>query len=140
MINLTSNSAKMVMQQMTPTQIIMNDPTSLEDGYENVIAALEQRLDEGNSLLIQKDNSLLFLTKIDDGAVEAHFYTVEEAHKVVSAVQHFIKEMIKSGIRVMYIYDFGDANMERILGMIGLDVLPSDKEQYQFMVNLQGVM
>jgi hypothetical protein len=140
MINLTSNSAKMVMQQMTPTQIIMNDPTSLEDGYENVIAALEQRLDEGNSLLIQKDNSLLFLTKIDDGAVEAHFYTVEEAHKVVSAVQHFINEMIKSGIRVMYIYDFGDANMERILGMIGLDVLPSDKEQYQFMVNLQGVM
>ena len=130
----------MVMQQMTPTQIIMNDPTSLEDGYENVIAALEQRLDEGSSLLIQKDNSLLFLTKIDDGAVEAHFYTVEEAHKVVSAVQHFINEMIKSGIRVMYIYDFGDANMERILGMIGLDVLPSDKEQYQFMVNLQGVM
>lgn len=140
MINLTPNSAEIVMQQMTPTQIIMNDPTSLEDGYENVIAALEQRLDEGNSLLIQKDNSLLFLTRIDDGAVEAHFYSTETAHKVVSAVQHFINEMVKNGIKVMYIYDFGDDNMNRILQMIGLDVLPSDREHYQFMVNLQGVV
>ena len=140
MINLTPNSAKIVMQQMTPTQIIMNDPTSLEDGYENVISALEQRIDEGNSLLIQKDNSLLFLTRIDDGVVEAHFYSTENAHKVVSAVQHFINEMVKNGIKLMYIYDFGDANMNRILQMIGLNVLTSDREPYQFMVNLQGVM
>ena len=55
---------------MTPSEIIMNDPTSLEDGYENVIAALEQRLDEGNSLLIQKDNSLLFLTRVHCGYIQ----------------------------------------------------------------------
>jgi deoxyribodipyrimidine photolyase-like uncharacterized protein len=125
---------------MTPTQIIINDRTSLEDGYENVISALGQRLDEGNSLLIQKDNSLLFLTRLDEGVVEAHFYSTESAHKVVSAVQHFINEMVENGIKVMYIYDFGDDNMNRILQIIGLTVLPSDRDPYQFMVNLQGVM
>jgi len=125
---------------MTPTQIIINDRTSLEDGYENVISALGQRLNEGNSLLIQKDNSLLFLTRLDEGVVEAHFYSTESAHKVVSAVQHFINEMVENGIKVMYIYDFGDDNMNRILQIIGLTVLPSDRDPYQFMVNLQGVM
>lgn len=128
------------MQHMTPSQIIMNDPTSLEDGYENVISALESRLQEGNSLLIQKDNSLLFLTRIGEGMAEAHFYTTDSAHKVVSAVRYFIEQMVNGGVKVMYIYDFGDKNMNRILQMIGLEVLPSDNERYQFMVNLQGAL
>lgn len=120
--------------------IIMNDPTCQNGEAERVLPIIEERLEEGNSLLIRKYNSLYLITRLGMGEAEGHFYTVDKAIQVVKAVKYFIEQTRNAGIHTLYIHDFSDLNMKRILEMIDLTVQPSDKDGFKHMVNLARSM
>jgi len=119
-------------------EIIKQDHTCQNGEAERVLPIIEERLSEGNSLLVRKYNSLLFVTKLAVGEAETHFYSVDDALRAVRAVKYFINQMRDSGINTIYIQGFTDENMKRILEMIKLTINPSDKNPFEYMVNLRG--
>jgi hypothetical protein len=127
---------QMATKELPAANIIMGDPTCQNGEGERVLDAIHHRLGEGNSLLIRKHNSLFFLTRIGFGEVEAHFYSVDSAIYAVRALKYFIDQTRDSGVHTLYIYDFSEPKMERMLKMIKLTVQPSDKEEFKYMLNL----
>lgn len=120
--------------------IIKGDVTCQNGEAERVLPIILEGVNSGNSLLIRKNNSLYFITRIDVGIAEGHFYSIDSALSAVKAVKYFIEQTRDSGISILYIYDFSDPSMKRILEMIGLKVQPSDKEDFKYMVNLARSM
>lgn len=124
------------MQELGVIEIIKKDHTCQNGEAERVLPIIYDRLMEGNSIFIRKYNSLCFLTKVDLDKVEAHFYSVDTALYVVRAVKYFIDQMRSAGFSTMYVFDFSDPNMKRILEMINLEVKPSDMQCFKYMLNL----
>jgi hypothetical protein len=122
--------------QLPVVEIIKQDHTCQNGEAERVLPIIEERLLEGNSLLVRKYNSLLLVTRLEVGEAETHFYSVDNALHAVRALKYFIDQTRDSGIRTIYINDFSDPNMKRMLEIIKLKVQPSDKEDFKYMVNL----
>ena len=117
-------------------EIIKQDHTCQNGEAERVLPIIEERLLEGNSLLVRKYNSLFFITRLKVGEAETHFYSIDDALHAVRALKYFIDQTRDSGIRTIYIHDFSDPKMKRMLEIIKLKVQPSDKEDFKYMVNL----
>ena len=124
-------------EELKPTDIIFGDHTCQNGEAERVLEAIAERLNEGNSLLIRKYNSLYLITRIGIGEAEIHFYSVDEPLYVVRASKYFIDQTRDSGIHTVYIPDFSDQRMMRILKMIKLTIQPSDKQGFKYMVSLR---
>ena len=115
----------------------MNDRACQNGEAERVIPIVLERLNEGNTLLIRKYDSLYLITRMGIGEAEIHFYSVDDALRVVKASKYFIDQTRDAGIHTVYIRGFTDNNMKRILTMIKLTIQPSDKEGFEYMVNLR---
>jgi len=127
---------QMATKELSPTEIIMQDRSCQKGEAERVLPIIEERLLEGNSLLVRKYNSLYLITRIAVGEAEAHFYSVDSAIYAVRALKYFIDQTKESGVHTLYIYDFSDPNMKRMLEMIKLTVQPSDRKEFNYMINL----
>jgi hypothetical protein len=127
---------QMATKELPALDIIMGDHTCQNGEGERVLGVIEERLNEGNSLLIRKYNSLYLITRIAVGEAEAHFYSVDSAIYAVRALKYFIDQTKESGVHTLYIYDFSDPKMKRMLEMIKLTVQPSDKKEFSYMINL----
>jgi hypothetical protein len=125
-----------ILQEITPTGIIMGDHTCQNGEGERVLSVIKDSIRQGNSLLVRKYNSLYFITRLDNADVEGHFYSVDNAFKAVKAVKYFIEQTKESGAKKLYINDFSDPKMKRMLEMIDLTVQSSDKEDFKYMVDL----
>jgi hypothetical protein len=130
----------MANKELSPTEIIMRDRTCQGGEAERVLDVIQHRLNEGNTLVIRKHNCLYLITRLVIGEAECHFYGAESAWYTVKAVKYFIEQTRDSGIHTLYICDFTDPNMERMLNMIKLTVQPSDKEGFKYMLNLRRSM
>lgn len=126
---------QMCARELTPTEIIMGDHTCQNGEGERVLEALSSRMDE-NSLMIRKYNSLFFLSRLAVGEAEAHFYSVDSAIYAFKALKYFIEQSKDAGVKVIYVCDFSDPNMKRMVEMIKLTVQPSDKQDFKYMVSL----
>jgi hypothetical protein len=131
---------QMASKELSPTEIIMQDRTCQGGEAERVLNVIQHRLDQGNTLVIRKHNCLYLITRLGAGEAEGHFYGAESAWYTVKAVKYFIEQTRQAGIHTLYICDFTDPNMERMLNMINLTVQPSDKEGFEYMVNLARSM
>jgi hypothetical protein len=131
---------QMAIKELSPTEIIMGDRTCQGEEGKRVLDVIQHRLNQGNTLVIRKHNCLYLVTRLGIGEAEGHFYGVESAWYTVKAVKYFIEETRKTGIHTLYICDFTDPNMERMLGMINLTIQPSDKKGFEYMVNLARSM
>ena len=126
------------MQELGVIEIITKDHTCQNGEAERVLPIIHRRLLEGNSIFIRKNNSLCFLTRLDNEKLEVHFYSVDSALLVVRAVKYFIEQMKSAGYKWMYINDFSDVNMKRILDMLKHFVEPSDIQSFKYMLNLRS--
>lgn len=118
-------------------EIIMRDHTCQNGEAERVLPIIEERLLEGNSLLVRKYNSLFFITRLRVGEAETHFYSIDDALHAVRALKYFIDQTRESGIHTIYIQGFTDDKMKRMLEMIKLTIHPSDKDPFEYMVSLR---
>jgi hypothetical protein len=123
--------------ELPPIKIIMDDHTMSDEEAKNTVQVILDRLNEGNSLLIRKYDSLYLITRMGIGEAEIHFYSVDDALRVVKASKYFIDQTRDSGVHTVYIKGFSDDNMKRVLKMIKLTIQPSDKEGFEYMVNLR---
>jgi hypothetical protein len=133
-------STQMATKELSPVDIIMMDRTCQGGEGKRVLDVIQHRLHQGNTLVIRKYNCLYLVTRLGFGEAEGHFYGAESAWYTVKAVKYFIEQTKQAGIHTLYICDFTDPNMERMLEIINLTVQPSDKEGFEYMVNLARSM
>ena len=124
------------MKELSVLDIIKNDHTCQDGEAERVLPIIYERLLEGNSLFVRQKNSLCFMTIVGFKKVESHFYSVDNAFSVVKAVKYFINQMKSAGFKVMYVKDFSDVKMKRMLEINKLAIKPSDIQDYKYMVDL----
>jgi hypothetical protein len=122
---------------MTPSEIILKDRYSQEDDPKKVLLTINQILKIGNGVLLQKNNSVLLLIRLGDGAVELHLYTVDPPQSLASAIQYFIEKIKNSEIKKVYfIKPKSGEQIVRMLKTYGVDIQKSDRKQYAYMAKV----
>ena len=119
---------------MKPSEIILNDKYSQEDGADQILRAIGKLVKDNLAVILQSGNTVFVVVRLGDGAVEVHVYTVDTGLALMSATKVLIKKLVNSEIQVAYIADPRDANMLKVLEINGLKVSPSDRPQYQWMI------
>lgn len=124
---------------MTPSQIITLDCQRLGVDPRMALDATSKLVKSGIASLMHQNNSVLLLTFINKSDVELHLFTVDTPLTLMKSLAEFINTIRHSEIRRVY----GKADNEGILDMLkrlGVNVVPSDKEEYNWMANVQGTM
>jgi hypothetical protein len=122
---------------MTPSEIILRDQYSQKDDPKKVLAGIKSIVDSGNGILLQKNNSLLFLIRIGEGDVELHLYTVDTPQTLASAIQYFIEKIRNSDLRTVYFpKPMGGEQIIKMLKIYGVDIQKSDMPRYAYMAKV----
>lgn len=124
------------MQKMTPTQIIMNDQFTQEDGCEQVVSWIKQHLDDGTGILLGKNESILFILNIAPCTVEIHLYTHDTPIKLASSVKYFYDKLRESDISKVYGTTPRTPKILDLLKITGVEVKNSDNPKYSWMTNV----
>jgi hypothetical protein len=122
---------------MTPSEIILQDQYSQADDPKKVLMSIDRIIKAGNGILLQKNNSVLFLIRLGDGDVELHLYTVDPPQSLASAIQYFIEKIRNSEIKKVYfIKPKSGEQIVKMLKTYGVDIQKSDRKQYAYMAKV----
>ena len=122
---------------MTPSEIILRDKYSQADNPKKVLLGISRIIKDGNGVLLQKNNSVLFLIRLGEGDVELHLYTVDPPQALASAVQYFIEKIRNSDLKKAYfIKPRSGEQIVKMLKMYGVDIQKSDRKQYAYMAKV----
>ena len=122
---------------MKPSEIILQDQYSQADNPKKVLMSIDRIIKAGNGVLLQKNNSVLFLIRLGDGDVELHLYTVDPPQSLASAIQYFIEKIKASDIKKVYfIKPKSGEQIVRMLKTYGVDIQKSDRKQYAYMAKV----
>jgi hypothetical protein len=122
---------------MTPSQIILQDKYSQADDPKKVLMSINQIISDGNGVLLQKNNSVLFLIRLGKGDVELHLYTVDPPQALAKAIDYFIKKIKDSDMKKVYFPKLkGDDKIIDVVRMYGIDVQKSDIPEYAYMAKV----
>ena len=122
---------------MKPSEIILQDQYSQADDPKKVLMSIDRIIKAGNGILLQKNNSVLFLIRLGDGDVELHLYTVDPPQSLASAIQYFIEKIKASDIKKVYfIKPKSGEQIVRMLKTYGVDIQKSDRKEYAYMAKV----
>jgi len=122
---------------MTPSEIILRDQYSQADDPKKVLMGINRIIKAGNGILLQKNNSLLFLIRLGEGDVELHLYTVDPPQSLASAIQYFIQKIKDSDLKKVYfIKPKSGEQIVRMLKTYGVDIQKSDRKEYAYMAKV----
>ena len=122
---------------MTPSEIILQDQYSQSDDPKKVLIAINRIIKDGNGVLLQKNNSVLFLIRLGEGDVELHLYTVDPPQPLASAIQYFIEKIKASDLKKVYfIKPKSGEQIVRMLKTYGVDIQKSDRKEYAYMAKV----
>ena len=122
---------------MKPSEIILQDQYSQADDPKKVLMSIDRIIKAGNGVLLQKNNSVLFLIRLGDGDVELHLYTVDPPQSLASAIQYFIEKIKASDIKKVYfIKPKSGEQIVKMLKTYGVDIQKSDRKQYAYMAKV----
>jgi len=122
---------------MTPSEIILRDQYSQADDPKKVLMGIDRILKSGNGILLQKNNSVLFMIRLGKGDVELHLYTVDPPQSLASAIQYFIKKIQDSDLKKVYfIKPKSGEQIVRMLKTYGVDIQKSDRKEYAYMAKV----
>lgn len=119
---------------MKASEIIYNDKFSQEDGPDKVLMGVAKLVKDNMAVVLQSGDTVLVVVRLGDGAVEVHVYTVESGLRLISAMKVLIQKLKDSDVQVAYIADPRDAQMLQVLRMNDLQVMKSDRPEYQWMI------
>jgi hypothetical protein len=123
-------------QVMSASQIILNDQFSQEDGAEEIIQGLSKLVDTGDAVLLQKNNTVLAVIKLDPGVVEVHLYTLDAPLPLAAAIRYFHDKLVESDIDKVYGTSPRTPQIVELMRAVGVKVLPSDNPEYSWMANV----
>lgn len=122
---------------MTPSEIILRDQYSQADDPKKVLLGISRVMKAGNGVILQKNNSVLFLIRLGEGDVELHLYTVDPPQSLASAIQYFIKKIQDSDLKKVYfIKPKSGEQIVRMLKTYGVDIQKSDRKKYAYMAKV----
>ena len=122
---------------MTPSEIILQDQYSQADDPKKVLVGIDRIIKAGNGILLQKNNSLLFLIRLGEGDVELHLYTVDPPQSLASAIQYFIEKIKDSDLKKVYfIKPRSGEQIVKMLKTYGVDIQKSDRKEYAYMAKV----
>lgn len=121
---------------MTPSEIILNDEFTQEDGVEQVIAWMQQHLENGTGLLLGKNDSILFIINIAPYTVEIHLYTQDTPLKLASAIKYFYQQLKASDIKKVYGTTPRTPRIVELMKVAGVELESSDNPKYSWMANV----
>ena len=122
---------------MTPSEIILKDQYSQTDDPKKVLMGIQRIIKAGNGILLQKNNSVLFLIRLGEGDVELHLYTVDPPQSLASAIQYFIEKIKNSDLKKVYfIKPKSGEQIVKMLKMYGVDIQKSDRKEYAYMAKV----
>jgi len=122
---------------MTPSEIILKDKYSQEDDPNKVLMGIDRILKSGNGILLQKNNSVLFMIRLGKGDVELHLYTLDQPQSLASSIQYFIEKIRNSEIKKVYfIKPKSGEQIVKMLKTYGVDIQKSDRKQYAYMAKV----
>lgn len=120
---------------MTPSEIISADLQSHGNDPQEGLKAIAAAMKAGQGILLQENNSILFLRKIAKEVVELHLFTQDSPLMVAKSASSFIKKIKNSNLKKVY----GNADNEQIVELLRrlkVDVKDSDKPQYNWMAKV----
>ena len=121
---------------MTPSEIIINDRFTQEDGVEKVIAWMQQHLEDSTGILLRENDSILFILRIAPSTVEIHLYTNDTPLKLVSAVRYFYEQLKASDITKVYGTTPRTPRIVELMKLAGVEVQNSDNPKYSWMADV----
>lgn len=121
---------------MTPSEIVINDQFSREDGAEQVVAWIQQHLEDGTGLLLGKNESILFLINIAPYTVEIHLYTHDTPLRLASAIKYFYQQLKASDITKVYGTTPRTPGIVELMKAAGVELENSDNPKYSWMANV----
>jgi hypothetical protein len=120
---------------MTPSEIISADLQSHGNDPQEGLRAIAAAMHANQGILLQENNSILYLRKIGKGIVELHLFTQDSPLTVAKSAASFIKKIRNSDLKKAY----GNADNEQIVELLRrlkVDVKDSDKPQYNWMAKV----
>jgi len=118
---------------MTPSEIIANSVHSQDP--KTVLLKINAAVKTGHAVLLQENNSVLFLFRFAKGKVELHLYTQDTPLILAKSLTKFIQKIRQSDIKEVY----GKAENPQILRFLktlGVDVMPSDNHKFNWMAKV----
>ena len=117
---------------MTPSEIIRAD--AIERGLDpaKVLTYVAAMLKQQKVLMLQKNNSVLILQRIEDNNASLHLFTEDSPLTLAKSIKYFIDKIAASDLRAVY----GKADNEQIVEMLrrlGVEIQESDNPRYNWM-------
>ncbi len=117
---------------MTAGEIIEADAAQRGVDAKKVIRTIAALVKINDGIVFKKNNSVLFLRKIDGNDVELHLFTQDEPVTLAKSILYFIQQIRKSDLRAVY----GRADNTQIVDLLrrlNVDVQPPDRPNYNWM-------
>lgn len=114
---------------MKASEIIQKDSQKLGVDPSQVLQKIQQEVESKNSVLVQKNDSLFLLTKIEPHVVGVAMFTADGTMTLPRSISDAVSEMKQEGITTIY----GDnENTELVNGLkqAGVQIEKSDLPDY----------
>jgi hypothetical protein len=120
---------------MTPTEIITKDAEKRGLDPAQTVNSVAALIKKHSATLLHHGNTLLLLRGIGKNSVELHLFTEDSPLSLLKALKIFVKNIRQSKLDNVY----GNADNDGIIQLLkktGVDVLPSDLAQYNWMAKV----
>jgi hypothetical protein len=117
---------------MTPSQILTQEAQSQGQDPQRVLKSAVDQVNSGHTVIIQENDSLLFITRLGDGRAMLHLSTIDAPLTLAKSVKGFLHKLKSSELKTVY----GDTNNQQILGLmkrVGWHVQKSNLPKFTWM-------
>ena len=120
---------------MKPSEIITADAQRNGFDPQAILTDMLQKLKAGTSVLLPKNNSVVFLTPVSRTAMEWNFFTVDKGKALEEAIKYFLEKISEANITTIYSM-VDEPEVIRTIISLGVDFDKSDKPDYDWMGRL----
>lgn len=120
---------------MTPTEIITADAQSQGVDPQPILQAIAQAIKAKKGVILQENNTVLFLLGIGPDKAEVHIFTQDRPVAVGKAIALFIPKAQKMGIKFIYGTEEPTQTLA-LLKFLGIESKPSDMPKYKWMARI----
>lgn len=120
---------------MTPEEIITKDAEKRGLNPSQSVNSVAALIQKHSATLLHHGNTLLLLRGIGKNCVELHLFTEDAPLSLLKALKVFVTNIRHSSLDKVY----GNADNEGIIKLLqktGVDILPSDLAQYNWMAKV----
>jgi len=120
---------------MKASEIIMADAVKRNIDPAKALLSIGEITKNNSGVLMQENNSVLLVRKIDPTSAEIHLFTEDTPLTLAKSVIGFVRRGKELGIKTVY----GKADNQGIVELmkrVGLNVEPSDLPQYNWKANI----